>query len=185
MEGLKRTIDETELNAEQIRELESVLFLKKSKLGDDERLRELEELRAGKYDLPSKFFESVQAYLRICVQNEWLEEPWQKAIEDDDFLCDCARECKNPIKSSRMFVEIKEDDVRCFPAGECWYLDMNPDRIEEHQYNYYHAGTKFPKRVYCDVCINNLEDDEEEELVEEEMPWIVKALREELKKKGI
>jgi hypothetical protein len=180
MEGLKRKIEEESLSKKDIDTLKHVLTRKQYKLEADERQRKVEALRDEPYIIIPEVVQSTKAVLEQYEKDGDLEESWKNVL-DDDLIWDAMEEGKCPITTPSMFVEVQEDRIQC-ESDECWYLHMNPDRIEEHKYNYYHAGELFPKKVYCDVCIDSMDKDTEQDLLEDERPWIIKALRKELKK---
>jgi len=181
MEGLKRKIEETSLSKKDINTLKNVLFRKQYKLEADERQRKVEALQNDPYIMLPEVVQSTKSVLDQYVEDGKLVEPWRNLLDEDELIWNAMQEGTCPITTPSMFVEVQEHRIQCV-ADECWYLHMNPDRVEEHECNYYHAGETFPKEVYCDVCIDNLDTERESDLLENEQTWIVKALRAELKK---
>ena len=182
MEGLKRKIEEESLSKKDIDTLKNVLTRKQHKLEADERQRKVEALQNEPYGIIPEVVQSTKAVLDQYVKDGDLEESWRNLLdEEDELIWNAMKEGTCSITTPSMFVEVAERSIQC-TADECWYVDMNPAQIEEHKYNYYHAGETFPNDVYCDVCIDNLDKDTESDLLEEEQAWIVKALRAELKK---
>lgn len=76
--------------------------------------------------------------------------------------------------------ECVEGRMRECTEDECWY-DLNHDRIQEWTHSYYNAAA--PKKyVFCNVCIDNLQDREIwEEIIAAEKEELFPILYEQIK----
>lgn len=181
MDNLKRQIEDSDMNSAQVLELQKVVNLKLRKVESCERDEAKRQAERKVFEPSLLLIREVIALMREHESKGWIDTTLLEAVEDLDYVWQLVTESAHKPNNPTRWQKVKESSIHCC-ADECWYLDMNPDRMDEHEHNYYHLDERYPRVSYCDVCVYNLNEDAAKDCIDHEMEWICKSLQTEIKK---
>ena len=173
MQDLKRDIEHMDFTKDEIKVIVNVLQRKLRKMEAKEHADAKKKARDVEYVAQDAVVQQLIVVMQQHERNGMVDAPWQGGLDDHDYVWDVLYETGMQPTHPQRWYKFKEDEVVCV-SEECWYLDMNPDRMDEHTYTYQHLDDE--GIVYCDVCIDNLDDGVSKHCMECERNWICQAL---------